>query len=161
MTSVGIRVSPSAVYFTKAEFDGNETNFGNPQELIVPRDALSCPAYLHHVYTNMSDILRRYEVNAVCVKEADFHPNRSVNRQRDRIEGVMEMLMAHSPANHYIAGDVNKLSRYVGLTPDEFRRKKKGENFEPVDDPNWGDYSSSQIESILASLIAIESYGQG
>ncbi|MCW9709204.1 hypothetical protein [Fodinibius salsisoli] len=159
MKAIGIRPSPSEINFTVIDDLGGEVGHSNPQQLTIPREALKGPTLLLFVRTNVLDILNAYNINAACVKEADYHPRAPGNPQRYRIEGVIQEAVASSSADHYISGDVNVLSPHLDLTISEFRNIKNGQSWDQVDDEEWGSYDSKQIESILAAYTAFKSYG--
>lgn len=160
MNVIGIRPSPSIIYFTIVEEINKEISHSSPQELIVPRAALSGPNLLQFIRTNVLDILNAYDVSAACVKEADYHPKASGNPQRFRIEGVIQEAVASSCAQHYISGDVNVLAPYLRLSIGEFREIKNGDKIlNGLVDSDWDSYNSKQIESILAAYTAFKSYG--
>lgn len=158
MVGIGIRSSPSEISFAIVEEENGTFRHSAPQELVVPRHALDGPSLLLHIHTNMLDILRAYDVNAACVKEADYHPQASGNPERYRLEGVMQLVTAVSPADHYISGDTTKLARYLDLSGTEFKDIKNGGQWDQVEDSDWQNYTSKQIESILAAYAAVESY---
>lgn len=158
--AIGIRSSPSQIYFTVVDDEGGNLGHGSPQYLTVPRDALEGPSLAQYVRTNILDVLNAQRVNAACVKEADYHPQATGNPQRYRIEGVIQEAVASSAANHYIAGDVNTLSPYLGLSSAKFREIKSGGSWSGVSDSDWESYNPEEIESILAAYAAFKSYDQ-
>jgi hypothetical protein len=158
-TAIGIRSSPSEIYFAIVDDEDGNIGHGPPQHLIVPREALEGPSLAQFVRTNILDVLDAQEVERACVKEADYHPQATGNPERYRIEGVIQEAVASSTADHYISGDVNTLSPHLDLTSSEFREIKAGDRWSgAANDPDWDTYSSPEIESILAAYTAFRSY---
>jgi hypothetical protein len=157
-TSIGIRSSPSVIYYTILNDEGEAIGHSAPQTLNVPREALQGPVLAQFVRTTVLDILNEYEVNAACVKEADYHPQASGNPERYRIEGVIQEAVASSTAEHYISGDVNTLAPLIQISTSDFREIKSGTTWDAVEDPRWTSYKPGEIESILAAYVAFNSY---
>lgn len=153
LRSVGIRVSPTEVYFAVAQkVDEGTVELLTSSSIRVP-PALTLPEQLSFVRTTVLDIINEYRTRHAGIRLAE-PTARQTSVERRNLEGVVQELLSSSEVECYFAGAIAKLS---GLLDVEERTQVKkyfeGADFMGVTD--WKDASREERESIVTAVAAL------
>ena len=152
MRSVGIRVTPSEVFYAIVEQGEDELVLLTAGGVIVPQ-ALELPDRLSLVRTTMLDIMAAYGVCRAGIRLTEsIAPKTSM--ERVNLEGVVQELLSSSPVDRYFAGRIATIAAYLG----ESERGRVKEYFEGAEFMNldsWSSYSRERRESIVVAVAAL------
>lgn len=152
MKSIGIRVTPSSIYYTIVESNGEELEIivtdkiNNPKALIVPEQ-------LKFLRNTLCDIINEFKIGNACIRIAE-PTAQSTSINRVYIEGVMQELFASSTIEKYFVGQISNISSNLGIKRSDFKPFAEGkEIFLGIE--NWKKYSLEQRESFMSAISAL------
>ncbi|MVZ62142.1 hypothetical protein [Sphingobacterium humi] len=150
--SIGIRVTPTSVYFSIISAKGKEIE-------IIALDIVKCPKsmeipeQLKFVRNTLGDIINEFKVKNACIRVTESNA-RKISIHRIYIEGVIQELFASSTIEKYFIGQISNISTKLGIKRNEFKPYADGEiEFPGLE--NWGNLKIEQRESIMAAISAI------
>lgn len=153
MKSIGIRVTPSTVYFSIIESqDNNSFAILTVDKIIVPK-ALKEPQQLSFLRNTLISIINEYNVINAGVRLTE--PNaQQINFFRINIEGVIQELFANSSIEKYFCGAISKIASLLEENRTDISKYFDGEeDFAEIDD--WGNYKREERESIVTAVAAL------
>ncbi|MGV6936025.1 hypothetical protein ACWA2B_10965 [Paenibacillus sp. CMM36] len=111
MRSIGIRVSPSEVFYCITEKIEGEIEILTHDKIIIPK-ALEVPDQLAYVRTNLNSIFIEFSVAYAGIR---IHEGNAQNVSIERIylEGVIQELLADCSIHKYFLGTISKIASLV------------------------------------------------
>ena len=146
MITIGIRAAPRAVTF--AVYDSLSKAVKNVEEIKVPI-ALSVPARLKYVRSNVLDVLREYNVDKAGVRVTESN-SQTLKIDRIQIEGVIQEAFASSSLQDYYVGQISTISARLGLDRIQFKPMVEGRNDLEIE--NWDAMTKEGREAILCAI---------
>jgi len=151
--SIGIRVSPSVVYYSILKELDEQIEFLVVDKLILPA-ALSLPEQLKFIRNTFLDILREFDVTVACIRVTESNAQ-SAHFGRIGIEAVIQELFASSSIEHYFVGVISSISAKLGFNRDQFKGYVTGTtNYENIEE--WPDFKPESREALLAAFSALK-----
>ncbi len=152
--AIGIRVSPSVIYFTVVENNSNNNMELMVMDKIVNPKALGTPEQLKYIRNTLSDIIHEFKVSHACIRVCEATA-RKPNLQRIYIEGVIQELFASSSIKKYLIGQISSISARLEIPRTDFKKLVEGEDtFLEIDD--WKELKLEERESILSAICSLE-----
>lgn len=153
MRSVGLRVKPKEIYYSILEESGDIYKVINLSKLIIPK-ALALPDSLKYIRNTFIDILLEYNVKRAGIRVTEtFAPNKDI--LRISIEAIIQELLASSPVEKFIIGQISNLSATLKIQRSEFKPLANG-NINIFTMSKWGDKKIEERECILAAISALK-----
>jgi hypothetical protein len=150
--SIGIRSTPSEIFYTISENVNRTINLIAIDSLIVPI-ALEMPEKLKFVRNTFIDILEEYQVTNACIRITESNAQ-SQSIERINLEAIIQELIASSTIEKYYIGQISNISKKLNIPRENFKRLISNElDFEQIE--NWRSFSNYQKESILSSISAL------
>src|SRR5690606_11444603 len=106
--SIGIRVTPSTVYFSVVSYENEELEITLVDKINNPK-ALSIPEQLKFLRNTLCDIINEFGITNACIRITESNAQ-SVNITRIYIEGVIQELFASSTIVKYYVGQIAIIS---------------------------------------------------
>lgn len=154
LRSIGIRVSPTVIYFSVAENSSDEELTLLVVDKIVNPKALETPEQLKYIRNTLNDIIHEFQVTRACIRIPEA-TTRNPSIQRTYIEGVIQELFASSPIEKYLVGQISNISAYLNIPRTDFKPLAQGKQvFLEMED--WNELKAEERESILASVCSLE-----
>ncbi|RAT10863.1 hypothetical protein A6E27_01395 [Bacillus cereus] len=105
--AIGIRVSPTEVYYTILEINNQgELEYIN-ESLIIPK-ALDIPRKLSYIRTSLYSLICEHEIIKAGLRIVEGN-SKNVDTFRVNIEGVIQELLANSTVNYYFTGRLDTI----------------------------------------------------
>jgi len=149
MTTIGIRVAPTAVTF--AIYDSERASVINVEEIKIPA-AFSTPEALKYVRSNLLDVLREYKVAKAGIRASEPSAQ-SISIERIQIEGVVQESFASSELTSYFVGHISSISSRLGIPRNDFKPFVSGEKEYPIE--KWAEMTQIEREAILCAIGAV------
>ena len=150
--SIGIRVTPSVVYFSIVSSENEELEIMLVDKIINPK-ALSIPEQLKFLRNTLCDIINEFSITNACIRITESNAQ-SINISRIYIEGVIQELFASSTIVKYYVGQISNISANLGIERTAFKPFAEGkESFMEIE--NWRNFSLEQRESIMSAISAL------
>jgi hypothetical protein len=150
--SIGIRVTPSTIFYSIVETEGENLTIlivdkiNNPKALIVPEQ-------LKFLRNTLCDIINEFKIKKACIRITESNA-KSISIQRIYIEGIIQELFASSTIEKYYVGQISNISSNLGIERVQFKPFAEGkENF--LDIENWKNYDLESRESIMSAISAL------
>ena len=151
--AIGIRVTPSVIYFTVVANEGENIEVQVIDKIVNPK-ALSTPEQLKYIRNTLSDIIHEFEVTHACIRATE-HTAKNININRIYIEGVIQELFASSPIQSYFVGYISSISARLNINRNEFKDIADAKTpFLEID--NWGDFNKEERESFMSAVSSLE-----
>lgn len=151
-TSIGIRVSPSKIFYCVVREEESNIELVLVDKVIVPK-SLNTPEQLKFVRNTFMDILRENNVELACIRITESNA-RSTSIPRLYLEGVIQELLASSSVHKYYVGQISSISSKLGIERDNFKPFATGKTtFRDI--TIWNEIPSESRESILSSISAL------
>ena len=150
--SIGIRVTPSAIFFSVVSYDNEELEITLIDKIINPK-ALGLPEQLKFLRNTLFDIINEFAITNACIRITESNAQRN-NITRIYIEGVIQELFASSTIVKYYIGQVSNISANLGIQRASFKPLVKGEEIF-LEIENWVNYSKEERESIMSAVSAL------
>ncbi|ACQ54364.1 hypothetical protein AGE29_03660 [Clostridium botulinum] len=152
MNTIGIRSTPSYIYYTIIENEEEYFDIITESKLIVPK-ALSIPDRLSFIRNCLFSIIQEYNVINAGIRIAEDII--SANKERIYIEGVIQELISNSCIEKYFIGNIKNLASLLEETSEDISSYFKNEKvFGDIDE--WGNYCKEARESIITAIAAGE-----
>jgi hypothetical protein len=153
LRSIGIRVSPSEIFFCVIEKIDDELDIINIDSIIVPK-ALSVPDQLSFIRTNLISIFNEFKILFAGIR---IHEGNTQNLSIERIylEGVIQELLASCNVHNYFLGTLSSISALIEEKIQSIKDFINGENnlIELEDVPKS---AKGKRESIITAIAAAE-----
>jgi len=152
MKSLGIRVTPSVVYYAITKQEGKRITLAICDKIIVPT-ALSVPEQLKFLRDTFLDIIYENNVKNACIRVVE--PNaQSYDYNRLYIEGVLQEMIASSTIERYYLGRIASMSNKLGINRKDFAPLLFSETCDFI--PEWNETKNKEKrEAMLASYSAL------
>lgn len=151
--SIGIRVTPSTVYFSVVSYENEELEITLVDKINNPK-ALSIPEQLKFLRNTLCDIINEFGITNACIRITESNAQ-SVNITRIYIEGVIQELFASSTIVKYYVGQISSISANLGIERATFKPFAEGkEIFMEIE--NWKSFSLEQRESLMSAISALK-----
>ena len=152
MTSLGIRVTPSVVYYAITNKEGENISLSICDKVIVPT-ALSLPEQLKFLRDTFLDIIFENDVKNACIRVVETNAQ-SYDYNRLYIEGVLLEMIASSTIERYYLGRIASISNKLGIDRKVFNTLLSSETSDFI--PEWnGIKNKEKREAMLASYSAL------
>jgi len=150
--SIGIRVTPSTIYFSVVSF-----NDGDIEILLVDRinnpKALELPEQLKFLRNTLCDIINENNIDNACIRITESIAQ-TPSIERIYIEGVIQELFASSTIKKYYVGQISSISSKLGFNKEIFKEYSKGkQNFLEIE--SWKRFSEEERESLMSAISAV------
>lgn len=150
--SIGIRVTPSKIYYAIVETDGEELEIKIIDIINNPK-ALETPEQLKFLRNTLCDIINEFKIVKACIRISESVAQ-STSISRIYIEGVIQELFASSTIENYFVGQIANISSNLGIDRSSFKPFAEGkENFLEIE--NWKKIPLEHRESIMAAVSAL------
>lgn len=152
MKSIGIRVTPTTIYYSIVELNDGELEIivtdkiNNPKALIVPEQ-------LKFLRNTLCDIINEFKITNACIRITESTAQ-STSVIRVYIEGVIQELFASSTIEKYFVGQISNISSNLGIERSDFKPYAEGKK-SFLDIENWEKYSLEQRESLMSAVSAL------
>ena len=150
--SIGIRVTPSVVFYSIVEETEKEYITHVIDKVNVP-SALLKPEQLKFIRNTFLDIIEEFNISLACVRITESSAQ-VTNVTRIGIEAVIQELFASSSITLYYAGQISSITTKLGIQRDEFKPLADGSKVYKKFD-NWKQLSNESRESILSAFSAL------
>ena len=152
MTSLGIRVTPTTVYYAITKVEKGEVNLLICDKIIVPL-ALSVPEQLKYLRDTFLDIIYENDVKNACIRVIEKNAQ-SYDYNRAQIEGVLQEMIASSTIERYYLGRIANMSSKLGLVGGDFLKLLSSDKCDFFSE--WSDIKNrGKREAMLASHSAL------
>lgn len=150
--SIGIRVTPSTVYFSVVSYENEELEITLVDKITNPK-ALNIPEQLKFLRNTLCDIINEFSITNACIRITESNAQ-SINITRIYIEGVIQELFASSTIVKYYVGQISSISANLNIERSTFKPFAEGENsFMEIE--NWQSFSLEQRESLMSAISAL------
>ena len=150
--SIGIRATPSTVYFSVVTFEDEELEITLVDKVNVPK-ALHIPEQLKFLRNTLQDIINEFNISNACIRITESNAQ-SVSIPRIYIEGVIQELFASSTVVKYYVGQISNISANLEIERASFKPLAEGkENFMSIE--NWGKFTLEERESLMSAISAL------
>lgn len=151
--SIGLRSSPSCIYYAIVEEQNETVNILVIDKLIVPT-ALIVPEQFKFIRNTLLDILDEFNVNLACIRITEANAQ-TINKFRISIEAVIQELLASSTVSHYYSGQISNISAKLKFERSLFKPYVEGTNaYSNIED--WTSYKSEHREALLSAFSALK-----
>ena len=151
--SIGIRVTPSTVYFSVVSYENKELEITLVDKINNPK-ALSIPEQLKFLRNTLCDIINEFGITNACIRITESNAQ-SINITRIYIEGVIQELFASSTIVKYYVGQISSISANLGIERATFKPFAEAkESFMEIE--NWKSFSLEQRESLMSAISALK-----
>lgn len=151
--SIGIRVTPSIVYFSVVSFEKEELEIILLDKINIPK-ALSLPEQLKFLRNTLCDIINEFEITNACIRITESNAQ-SINITRIYIEAIIQELFASSTIVKYYVGQISSISANLGIERTAFKPFAKGEeSFMGIE--NWQRLKLEERESLMSAISALK-----
>lgn len=152
MKSIGIRVTPSTIYFSVTSSDGENLEIILVDKINNPK-ALDIPEQLKFLRNTLCDIINEFCIDNACIRITESIAQ-TPSILRIYIEGVLQELFASSTIKKYYIGQISSISSKLGIDKDQFKLFAEGkQNYLDID--NWEKFSLEERESIMSAISAL------
>ncbi|MDP9675163.1 hypothetical protein J2W97_001146 [Paenibacillus jamilae] len=153
MRSIGIRVSPSEVFYCITEKIEGEITILTHDKIIIPK-ALEVPDQLAYIRTNLNSIFIEFSVAYAGIR---VHEGTAQNVSIERIylEGVIQELLADCSIHKYFLGTISKIASLVEESTQKVKDFIDGDN-ELLNVEGVSKSAKSVRESIITAIAASE-----
>jgi len=150
--SIGIRATPSTVYFSVVSYENEELEITLLDKINIPK-ALNIPEQLKFLRNTLCDIINEFKVTHACIRITEANAQ-STNITRIYIEGVIQELFASSTIINYYVGQISNISKNLNIDRSAFKPYVEGEqDFLGIE--NWKRYSKEQRECLMSAISAL------
>lgn len=153
---IGIRVTPSNIYYAILEKNEEEISILSKDKVIVPK-ALNLIEKLSYLRTSFFSIFNEYEIVNASLKKMESTSVTGSNEQmlRMNIEGVLLELLGNSSVEKYFIGTNSSIANKLSVKIDVLKEYVEGISA-PFDHPNWKKEKKEIRESLITAYIALE-----
>lgn len=109
MNCIGIRVSPTEIYYCVTTKSNNEIELLTWDSLIIPK-ATDIPKQLAYVRTNFISIFNEFNISFAGIRVHEGN-TRNLSIERIYLEGVCQELLANCSVQDYFLATLPKMSR--------------------------------------------------
>lgn len=150
MRSIGIRVSPTVIFYTIILEDKKITH----ESLIIPKALINdIPRLLSFVRATLHSVICEYDIKYAGIRNIEGNA-RTWDRFRINLEGVIQELFSGSTIVSYFTGTKSSIQSRLGISTVEINDCIKGDsNIYHVD--NWESLNSNHRESFLVAKSAL------
>lgn len=153
MRAIGIRVTPSEIYYCVTEKNESEVIILSHDSIIVPQ-ALDIPWQLAFIRTNLISLFNEYNIVLAGIR---IHEGSTQNLSIKRIyfEGVIQEMLANCNVHKFFVGTLKRIGSLIEESVPNIKEFIDGNNslIELADIPK----SAKEVrESILTSVAACE-----
>ena len=150
--SIGIRVTPSTVYFSVVSYENEELEITLVDKITNPK-ALNIPEQLKFLRNTLCDIINEFSITNACIRITESNAQ-SINITRIYIEGVIQELFASSTIVKYYVGQISSISANLNIERSTFKPFAEGKSsFMEIE--NWQSFSLEQRESLMSAISAL------
>lgn len=150
--SIGIRVTPSVVFFSVVTYENEELEITLIDKINTPK-ALNIPEQLKFLRSTLCDIINEFSITNACIRITESN-SKSINITRIYIEGVIQELFANSTIVNYYIGQISNISANLGIERASFKPYAEGkEVFMNIE--NWDRFLLEQRESLMSAISAL------
>lgn len=150
--SIGIRVTPSTIYFSIISTDGKNLKIILVDKINNPK-ALKVPEQLKFLRNTLCDIINEFDIDKACIRITESIAQ-TPNILRIYIEGVIQELFASSTIKKYYIGQISSISSKLGFDKNQFKLYSEGKQ-SYLDMDKWNGFSLEERESIMSAISAI------
>lgn len=152
MTSIGIRATPSEIYYAILIMKDDKCTVESVSNLIIPV-SLNFPEKLNFVRKTFKDIILEYLVDRAGIRISETTAQ-TINVERISFEAILQEVLASSSIEKYMLGQISSLSSKLGFPRENFKKIISGEFQYPIfeSSPKW---NTNEKESILTALAAL------
>ncbi|GAA4468485.1 hypothetical protein GCM10023093_26160 [Nemorincola caseinilytica] len=150
--SIGIRVTPSTLYFSIVSYENEELGIIIVDKINNPK-ALNIPEQLKFLRNTLCDIINEFSITNACIRITESNAQ-SINVSRIYIEGVIQELFASSTIIKYYVGQISNISANLGIERVQFKPYAEGKE-EFMGLKNWEKYSLEERESLMSAISAL------
>lgn len=148
MICIGIRTTPSYVYYTIIDCDDEGFEILTTSKIIVPK-ALDMPERLSFVRICLFSVIQEYNVVNAGIRtiESLVQPN----EERIYIEGVIQELISNCSIEKYFTGKKSKIASILGESVQNITSYiDNNKTFAEITD--WYNYNKEEKESIITAI---------
>lgn len=150
MYTIGIRATPSYIYYAIINNDEESFDIITTSKLIVPK-ALYMPDRLSFIRNCLFSIMQEYKVTNAGIRIAEEIA--TLDKERIYIEGVIQELISNCCVEKYFAGNIKNIASLLETEPHTISEYFKNEKaFAEMDD--WSTYCKEFRESIITAVAA-------
>lgn len=151
---IGIRVTPSEIYYTVVtESESNDSSFVN-EVLTVPK-ALDVPRQLSFIRTTLFSVICEHHITEAGLRTAEGSAQQA-NIFRLNLEGVIQELFSNSTITSYFTGTLTSMAARLGTTNTLLKQCCEGKT-NSYNVEGWEKFNKNHRESYLAAISAIRS----
>lgn len=150
--SIGIRVTPSTIYFSVVSYQNEEIEIKLVDRINNPK-ALELPEQLKFLRNTLCDIINENDIDNACIRITESIAQ-TPSIERIYIKGVIQELFASSTIKKYYVGQISSISAKLGFDKENFKEYSKGkQNYLDIED--WKSYSEEERESLMSAISAV------
>ena len=151
MNIIGIRSSPTKIFFSIVTIEEESFSFIN-QELLIPV-SFDTPQKLKYVRKTMLDIFNEYNIIKAGIRVTE--PSADANDFRIMLEGIIQELIASSKAEIYFTGVKASIGSKLGI-PNDGTISEVMDGNQPFNEiPDWKELSKEYRECLMVAFAAL------
>ena len=157
MASIGIRVSPTEIFYSIVDEEDDGYKIISISNVKVPK-ALDTPCKLSFIRNTFSTIIKQYKVNSAGIKLIEGNA-RTVNAStffRTNLEGVSLELIANSSIEKYLLGVTSNISSILEIKPKPVKEMAEElgieDSFTTDDEKKLNDENKESVVVAIAAL---------
>ncbi|MGW5983399.1 hypothetical protein ACWFOP_23855 [Bacillus mycoides] len=150
--AIGIRVSPTEVYYTILEAnEEGQLEFIN-ESLIIPK-ALDVPRKLSYIRTSLYSLICEHGITKAGLRIVEGN-SQNIDTFRVNIEGVIQELLANSTVNYYFTGRLDTIGSKFKKNKSIMKQCCNAQN-NIFNIPRWEKLHKNHRESFLVGYATI------
>jgi hypothetical protein len=147
---IGIRSTPSIIYYSIVEFDENGYQWKN-ESLIIPK-SFDKPQQLKYIRKTLLDIFNEYKIVNAGIRITEHSSFGSPDNGRVMIEGVIQEMIASSTVTSYFTGVKASIGKRLNITNDGSISDVMEGTTQFKEITNWSDIKSEHRESLMVAF---------
>ena len=156
MNSIGIRVTPSRIFYSIISEDKDRFKIETNDHLIIPV-SLDLPQNLTFIRTNFFSILKEYNISKAgirIIEPTGMRSNLNLVIKRINIEGVLLELFANSNIEKYFTGIISSIAGKLEVPIKEVKPILEGK-VNHFDVSGWEKFSKEEREAITIGVMMV------
>lgn len=153
---IGIRATPSIIYYSIVELEVSTFNLVN-QQLVIPK-SFDIPQKLKYVRKTFLDIFNEYNIEYAGIRITEPSSYAAPDTKRVMIEGVIQEMIASSSVISYFTGVKASIGKRLNITNDGSISSVMDGSLLFMDIPDWKQFKSEHRESLMVAFASLNKF---
>jgi Holliday junction resolvasome RuvABC endonuclease subunit len=158
MASIGIRVTPSEIYYSIVDIEDDGFKIISISHIKVPK-ALDIPCKLSYVRNTFNTLIKQYKITRAGIKLIEGNARPKVNLAtflRLNLEGIFLELFANSSVEKYLLGVASNISAILEIKSKPVKEMASDLGIEETDLTDEGKkLNDNNKESLVVAVAAL------